>query len=104
MSEQNGQPQDPAPTLVVVDEAYHCAFIGHDISPGLPPRAVYSLPQLCELEMIRLRCDEEEAQKSIVAMVHKAHEQHGAAAPIFVDDSVLREPKKERSRIIRPGG
>ncbi len=93
----------PPPAMVVLEDFYEKAFIGHDVSLTHHPRACYSLPLLSKIERARMKCDEEKAQHSVIAMVKSVTGDHGDEAPVFVDDSITRV-KKERSRIVRPGG
>lgn len=89
--------------MIVLEEFYERAFIGHDVSADHHPRACYSLPLLAKLERKRMQCDEARAQTSVVDIVRMVTKEHGDHAPVFVDDSITRV-EKERSRIIRPGG
>jgi hypothetical protein len=89
--------------MIVLEEFYERAYIGHDISAGSLPHACYSLPLLAKLERKRMQCDEDQAQNSVVDIVRQITKEHGDSAPLFIDDSITRI-KKEKSRIIRPGG
>ena len=100
--EQPEQPEEQP--IIILDDVYRSAFLGHSISPLEPPRAVYSLPLLSIIEGKRLVKKEEEAQQSVLAMMRQIYKEHGNRSPHFVDDSIRREPKKEKNRIIRPGG
>lgn len=101
-NEQDDDPLDPTPPMVVLDDDYETAFLGHDVSVNYLPRAVYSLPLLTACERQRLDCDEDKAMESIGAMVQKITTDHGDTAPLFVDDAISRS-KREKSRIITPG-
>lgn len=101
--EQPQEEQEPDP-IVILDDRYVKAFLGNSVSPIEPPRAVYSLPLLCEIEAKRLGSDEVTAQKSVIAMMRTIYQDHGASAPHFIDDDVSRPPRRDTSRIIRPNG
>ena len=108
MSEHNnvcpfrGPEEDPPEGLPVImlDDFYAKAFLGHSVSER--PRAVYSLPHLAIREARRLKCSEEDAQEAVVNMVIEVNEDHGANAPIFVDDQIARDRRTGKGRIIRP--
>jgi hypothetical protein len=103
----NGTPHPGGPPealpLIILEEAYSSALLGHSISPIEAPRAVYSLPLLTKLEARRLGSDEDTAQQSLIAMVRQVYADHGSRAPHFIDDGIRRPKKKEKSNIIVPG-
>ena len=104
----NGSPDPDAPApendLVTLDIVYERAFLGPSFSVSEPPRVVYSLVALTRIEQVRLACDLETAQKSVLSLMEAVTGSFGHRAPIFVDTSQGLRPKKEKSRIIRPGG
>ena len=67
--------------IIVLDDTYRSAFLGHTLCPIEHPRAVYSLPLLAKLEARRLASDEETAQKSIISMMRQIYQEHGNRAP-----------------------
>ena len=92
------------PPFFTLDDIYQKAFLGHDVSADHPPRAAYSLPLLAKIESHRLvGSKQEDVEASVAALVIEITERHGDKGPIFIDDAVSRE-KKEKSRIIKPGG
>ena len=94
--------EEAPPAMVVLDEEYETAFLGHEVSVNRLPRSVYSLPLLVVCEKQRMDCDDEEkVMASIGAMVQEVTREKGEDAPLFVDDAVSRA-KRERSRIITP--
>ena len=92
---------DPPP-LVLLDDIYVKAFLGHTVSVSAAPRAAYSLHLLVIVEMATEQMSEDAAQVSIANKVAAWSAQYGESAPVFVDDAISRP--KEKSRIIRPGG
>lgn len=104
---QNGHPPEPAPEgaiVVLLPDDYRRALLGNHVSPLEPPRAVYSLPLLSQIEAKRLHTDEETAQKSVISMMRAIYQDHGNRAPIFVDDAIRRSKPREKKdkRIITP--
>ena len=99
-----GPPESEPPPIIILEDAYHKAMLGHHISPLEPPRSVYSLPLLSQLEAKRLGKDEETAQQSVIALMRQIYKEHGGRAPIFVDDAIRRPKPKPKSNIITPGG
>lgn len=95
--------QEPDP-VIILDDRYIKAFLGNSVSPIEPPRAVYSLPLLCQIEAKRLNTDEQVAQQSVIAMMRTIYRDHGARAPHFVDDEVSRPIQAKKSNIVLPGG
>lgn len=89
--------------VIMLDDFYEKAFLGHSVSLTERPRAVYSLPHLAIREARRLKCGEEAAQDAVIAMVEEVSTTHGVNAPIFVDDQIARD-RRAGGRIIRPGG
>ena len=98
----SGGPPDEVP-IVMLEDFYDKAFLGHSVSFTERPRAVYSLPVLVVREMRRLKCMEAPAQEAVIAMVEEISATHGINAPLFVDDQLSRDRADVR-RIIRPGG
>ena len=107
MSEHNNHcrlpgedPPDQVP-IIMLEDFYVKAFLGHSVSLTERPRAVYSLPHLAIREARRLKCGEDEAQDAVISMVEEISTTHGDNAPIFVDDEVARE-RRRGPKIIRP--
>ena len=108
-------PKEPdPPKVVLLDDRYSRAIIGHNVSVHDPPRLVYSLVLLTDL-MRKLdhknggKLTEEQTMERVASMVRKVTKDHGASAPVFVDDSqsrISRTPAKEKpkNRIITRGG
>jgi hypothetical protein len=74
-------------TIHVLEAMYDTACIGHEPSTG---RAVYSLPLLARKEEARSRIKPDVAIRVICELVRKVIDEHGAEAPLFVDDSKSR--------------
>ena len=71
----------------VLEAMYDTACIGHEPMTG---RAVYSLTLLARKEEARSRIKPEVAIQVICELVRKVVEEHGAEAPLFIDDSKSR--------------
>lgn len=91
-------------SVILLEDCYVNALLGNSISPLEPPRAVYSLPLLSQLEAKRRGTDEQTAQASVIALMREIYKEHGNLAPIFIDDGIRNPtPRKNKSRIIVPG-
>ena len=95
------EPDEPPP-IVLLDDIYVKAFLGHTVSVSGHPRSAYSLHLLVIVEMAAENMSEDAAQVSIANKVASWSARYGESAPVFIDDAISRP--KEKSRIIRPGG
>jgi hypothetical protein len=96
----DGQPLE----LIVLEDVYAKALVGHTISAEGTPRAVYSLTKLVKAERTLKDMAEDPARMSIVSLIFEVTRDHGERAPIFVDDAISQPKPVEKGKIIRPGG
>jgi hypothetical protein len=98
------EPHDNADEVIVLEDQYVKALVGHTISAEGTPRAVYSLTKLVKAERTLKDMAEDPARMSIVSLIFEVTRDHGERAPIFVDDAISQPKPVEKGKIIRPGG
>lgn len=82
-------PTDPIQTMKLPDK-FDGALLGADICG----RFTYSLVLLTEMAMSQFKMDAETAKRYVAHQVVQIQQQHGSAAPLFIDDELVRgEPR-----------
>lgn len=89
-----------APPVMMLEDIYFKAFIGHTVSATEMPRAVYSLTKLCTMVRLSDGVTEEQAQAATINLVHKVTDEFGDRAPVFIDDAISQPAADEPGKII----
>lgn len=81
-------PEQPAPPVMLPSEFHDC-LIGHHVALDEAPRLAYSLNKCAKVARDTFLEGEDSARRRVWAMVQEITAEHGARAPLFIDDAAF---------------
>lgn len=88
-------PDPPAPPVMLPREFHDC-LLGHHVAIDEAPRLAYSLNKCAKVAMETFLEGEDAARRRVWEMVQEVTAEHGAKAPLFIDDAAFAAEEKPK--------
>lgn len=88
-------PEPPAPPVMLPSEFHDC-LLGHHVAIDEAPRLAYSLNKCAKVAQETFLESEDSARRRVWEMVQEVTAEHGAKAPLFIDDAAFATEEKPK--------